>query len=151
MPTVSEIMSTDVQIIEPQETLRHAAELMQTLDVGSLPVCDGDRLLGMLTDRDITVRGIAEGLNPDEACVSDVMSPCVEYCTVDQDTEEVLRLMGDKQVRRLPVVDGDKALVGIVSLGDLALRQPGHVDQTVREISEPPSPHPLPPAGEGEY
>lgn len=145
MPTVSEIMSTDVQVVEPQETLRHAAELMQTLDVGSLPVCEGNRLLGMLTDRDITVRGIAEGLNADEACVSDVMSPGVEYCTVDQDTEEVLRLMGDKQVRRLPVVDGDKLLVGIVSLGDLALRQPGHVDQTVREISEPGSPaRPLP-------
>ena len=137
MSSISEIMSRNVQVVEPQESLRRAASLMSQLNVGSLPVCAGDRLMGMLTDRDITVRGVAEGLDPDEACVSDVMSPDLQFCTVDQDADDVMRLMGDKQVRRMPVLDGDKHLVGIVSLGDLALRQPGPIDRTVREISEP--------------
>ncbi len=137
MPNVSEIMSRDVQVIQPQESLRRAAQQMQALEVGSLPVCDGERLLGMLTDRDITVRGVAAGLDPDSACVSDVMSPDIEFCTADQDTEEVMRVMGERQVRRLPVVDENKHVVGIVSLGDVATRQPGHIDDTVRQISEP--------------
>ncbi|HEY8877450.1 MAG TPA: CBS domain-containing protein [Roseateles sp.] len=140
MSTVAEIMSTDVRTIQPQESLRRAAQCMQELDVGALPVCDGERLLGMLTDRDIIVRGIADGLNPDQACVSDIMSPQVEYCTADQDAEEAKRLMGAKQLRRLPVVDQDRRLVGIVSLGDLATREAGHIDEALREISEPGSP-----------
>ena len=139
MPQVSEIMSTNVHVIQPQQTLRAAARLMQELDVGALPVCDGERLLGMLTDRDITVRGVAEGLQPDEACVSDVMSLEVQFCTQDQDTAAVMRLMGEQQLRRLPVIDGDKKLVGIVSLGDMAVRQDGHIDDAVRKISEPGS------------
>jgi CBS domain-containing protein len=138
MPNVSEIMTTNVQVIQPQESLRRAATLIQELDIGALPVCDGQRLLGMLTDRDITVYGVAQGMNPDECCVSDVMTEHVEYCTTDQDTDQVMRLMGEKQVRRLPVVD--KNLIGIVSLGDLAVRQDGHIDRTVRQISEPGKP-----------
>jgi CBS domain-containing protein len=140
MRTVSEIMTTDVQVIQPQESLRRAATLMQELDIGALPVCDGQRLLGMLTDRDITVYGVAQGMNPDDCCVSDVMTEHIEYCTSDQDTAQVMRLMGDKQVRRLPVVDGDRNLVGIVSLGDLAVRQGGPIDDTVRRVSEPGNP-----------
>ena len=143
MPTVSEIMSTDVQVIGPQETLRSAARLMQELDVGALPVCDGERLLGMLTDRDITVRGVAEGLKPDESCVGDVMSAEVLYATEDQSADEALQMMGQQQVRRLPVIDGDKHLVGVVSLGDFALRQDGHIDQAVRDISQPSTGAPL--------
>ncbi len=137
MPTVSDIMSTDVQVIEPQQSLRAAAQLMERLDVGALPVCDGRRLLGMLTDRDITVRGVAHGLAPDSACVSDVMTPGAETARSTQDTEEVMRLMGDRQIRRLPVVDDGGDLVGIVSLGDVATRQQGHIDTAVREISQP--------------
>lgn len=137
MPNVSDIMSTDVQVVEPQDSLRHAAELMQELDVGALPVCDGERLLGMLTDRDITVRGVAQGLDPDATAVSDIMTGEVEFATADQDTAEVMRVMGDKQIRRMPVVDQDRRLIGIVSIADLALRQPGHIDTAVREISEP--------------
>jgi CBS domain-containing protein len=140
MPNVSEIMSIDVQVIQPQETLRHAAQLMQDLDVGALPVCQGKLLLGMVTDRDIAVRGVAAGLKPDEGCVSDVMTQNAQWCTADQDTEEVLRQMGQAQVRRLPVINTDKELVGIVSIGDLALRQPGSVDDAVRDISEPGGP-----------
>ena len=137
MPTVNEIMSTDVKLIEPNATLRRAAQLMQELDVGALPVCRGNVLVGMVTDRDITIRGVAAGLSPDSARVSEVMTDELQFCTVDQDTEEVMRTMGDAQVRRLPVVNLDKELVGIVSIGDLALRQSGHIDKAVREISAP--------------
>jgi CBS domain-containing protein len=137
MSRVSDIMSPDVQVVGPQETLHIAAQLMRELDVGALPVCDGQRLLGMLTDRDITVRGVAEGLDAFEACVSDIMSSDLTYCTADEDVQDVMRVMGEKQVRRLPVVDSEKNLVGIVSLGDVATRQSAHTDQTLREISEP--------------
>lgn len=139
MTQVAEIMSTDVCTIEPQETLRRAAQLMQELDVGSLPVCQDRRLLGMLTDRDITVRAVADGLPADSTTVSDVMSGDVQCCSEDQDAQDAMRLMGEKQLRRLPVVDEDRNLVGIVALADLATRQGGHIDQTVREISEPGS------------
>ena len=139
MPVVNEIMSTEVRVIEPGATLREAALLMQELDVGALPVCRGNTLLGMVTDRDITVRGVAAGLLPDTACVSDVMTADPQFCTEDQDTEDVMRTMGIAQVRRLPVVNMDKELVGIVSIGDMALRQPGHIDKTMQEISEPSS------------
>lgn len=140
MPNVSEIMTTDVQVVEPQQSLRHAAQLMADLDIGALPVCNGKRLLGVVTDRDIAIRGVAMGLGPDTGCVSDVMTDDVQFCTVDQDTEEVLRLMGDSQIRRLPVINVDKELVGIVSLADLATRQSGTIDKAVREISEPSVP-----------
>jgi CBS domain-containing protein len=130
-------MSTEVRTVQPQDSLRAAAQLMQQLDVGALPVCDGERLLGVLTDRDIAIRGVADGLDPERACVSDVMTPEVQCVVEDQDAQEAMRLMGERQIRRLPVVDRDRKLVGIVSLGDLALRQSGHVDEAVREISEP--------------
>ena len=94
-------------------------------------------VLGIVTDRDITVRGVAQGLDPDATAVSDIMTGEVEFATADQDTAEVMRVMGEKQIRRMPVVDQDRRLVGIVSIADLALRQPGHIDSTVREISEP--------------
>ena len=140
MPLVNEIMSTDVQIIAPGATLQAAAQMMLDLDVGALPVCEGTKLLGMVTDRDITVRGVAAGLSPATALVSEVMTESLEFCTEDQDTEDVMRTMGYAQVRRLPVVNMDNELIGIVSLADLARRQPGPVDQAVREISEPPPP-----------
>ena len=137
MSKIADIMSTDVKTVQPQESLRRAAQYMQELDVGALPVCDGERLLGMLTDRDITVRGIADGMDPDHACVSDIMTAEVDYVMADQDVEDAKRLMGERQIRRLPVVDAARRLVGIVSLADLALRDGGDMDRAVREISEP--------------
>lgn len=137
MPNVADIMTTDVQVIEPQQSIAEAARLMRHLDIGALPVCSGRQLLGMVTDRDIALRGVAEGLAPHEARVSEVMTTPAMWVTEDQDTTEVLRLMGERQVRRMPVIDVDKRLVGIVSLGDLALRQPAKVDEAVREISLP--------------
>lgn len=137
MPTVSEVMSPRPQVVGLQENIHHAAELMSDLDVGVLPVCDGERLMGMLTDRDIVVRCIATGRDPQRTACEEVMSRDVQFCTVDQDTEEVLRVMGEEQVRRLPVIDTDHRLVGIVAMADLALRQPGSIHETMREISEP--------------
>ena len=140
MPNVSEIMTTDVQVIGPEQSLHRAAQLMDQLNVGSLPVSDGKRLLGMVTDRDITIRGTAAGLAPDTACVSDVMTVGAHTCTPDQDIEAVMRMMGEDQVRRLPVLNAAGDLVGIVSLGDVATRQTARVDRTVREISAPSEP-----------
>jgi CBS domain-containing protein len=118
---VKEVMTPGVECIPPDSTLQDAARKMQVLDVGPLPVCDHDRLAGMLTDRDIVVRGVAEGRDPGNTRVRDVMTPEVVYCFEDQDVQEAARLMEQKQVRRLPVLNRDKRLVGIVSLGDLAV------------------------------
>lgn len=137
MLTVADIMTRNPQVIGPQDSLKQAAQLMDQLDVGALPVCNGRELLGMVTDRDITIRGTALGLVPDQACVSDVMTRGAEFCTDTQDSESVLREMGKAQVRRLPVINVNRELVGIVSLGDLATRQPAPVDNAVRDISTP--------------
>lgn len=140
MTTIADIMTTDVQVVGPTDTLQLAAQLMDQLNVGSLPVCDGKHLLGMVTDRDITIRGTALNLTPDQARVAGVMTSEVEFCTDDQDAAEVLLLMGKAQVRRLPVINVERQLVGIVSIGDLATRHPGNVDEAVSAISTPSEP-----------
>ncbi|MBL8286478.1 MAG: CBS domain-containing protein [Rubrivivax sp.] len=137
-------MTRDVQTVGPQESLQRAAQLMDRLDVGSLLVCDGRKLLGIVTDRDITVRGTALGLAPNGSCVSDVMSRSVQWCTEDQDAQDVMKKMADAQVRRLPVVDGKSELVGIVSVGDVATRSHAGVGAMVREISTPSHPEGTP-------
>lgn len=116
---VNEAMTRDVRIANPNEPIQEAARLTASLDAGALPVGDHDRLVGMITDRDIAIRGIAAGKGPD-AKIRDVMTTEVKYCFDDQDLDEVTRNMGDIQVRRLPVVDREKRLVGILSLGDIA-------------------------------
>ncbi len=116
---VSEWMTPDVRIAHPDETLREVARTMAEVDAGALPVGENDRLVGMITDRDIAIRGIAEGKGPD-ATVREVMSEDVRYCFDDETIEDVLRNMAEIKVRRLPVLDRDKRLVGIISLGDLA-------------------------------
>jgi CBS domain-containing protein len=114
-------MTRAVRIADPNQTLQEAASVMADADAGVLPVGDNDRLVGMLTDRDIAVRGVAAGRGPD-AKVRDVMSAEVMYCYDDEQIEDVLENMGELQVRRLPVVNRDKRLVGIISLGDLAAK-----------------------------
>lgn len=121
---VSDAMTHDVQLCTPQDTIREAAEAIAALNVGLLPVTDDDRLVGMISDRDIATRGVAMGLGPD-AAVRDVMTADVKYCFDDQDIDEVTRNMADIQVRRLPVLNRDKRLVGIISLGDIAVCKPG--------------------------
>lgn len=136
MRRVEDIMSTGVTVVSPEQPLREAAQLMADLDIGSLPVCDGDRLLGILTDRDIAVRAVAAGRGVDTP-VQDVMSGDVLCVASDQPVEDVMRDMASAQVRRIPVVDSDHRLVGIVSLGDLALVEQENVDRTLREVSKP--------------
>lgn len=140
MSTVSQIMTAEVQTIGPHANLQQAAQLMDRLKVGSLPVCDGQRLLGMVTDRDIMVRGTAAGMAPTTACVSDVMSVGAQWCSSDEDVAGVLQRMADEQLRRLPVLDAERRLVGIVALGALATKQEQSVQYALREISTPSIP-----------
>lgn len=137
---VSDLMTRDPQTVSPDDTLHHAAELMDELDVGILPVCDGDRLLGVITDRDITVRSTSAGQAPDTTKVASAMTDEVRYCYEDETVEEAEQLMQQAQVRRLPVIARHGRLVGIISLGDLATGQAGGVDETLEEISQPSEP-----------
>jgi len=139
---ISEVMTRGVECMRPDATLQQAAERMKSLDVGVLPVCDSDRLVGMLTDRDITVRCVAEGHDPKSDHVRDIMTPQLFYCFEDQDVAEAAQLMRDKQVRRLPVLNRNKRLVGIVTLGDLAVETPDKhlVGHAAEGISEPCAP-----------
>jgi len=116
---VKEAMSRDVKTVGPDEQIQEAARIMLDMDVGALPVGEDDRLVGMITDRDIAIRCVAKGRGPD-AKVREIMSDEVKYCFADQDIEQVAQNMAQIQVRRLPVLDRDKRLVGIVSLGDIA-------------------------------
>ena len=119
---VSKCMTRDVELVRPTQTIREAAQMMAELDAGALPVQQDDRLVGMITDRDIAVRAVAQGKSP-ETPVQDVMSPELLYCFEDQEIEDVSRNMGEVKVRRLPVVNRDKRLVGIISIGDLARKE----------------------------
>lgn len=137
---INECMTRDVRVISPDDTIERAAQIMGQIDAGVLPVGEGDRLVGMITDRDIAIRGVAEGCTPD-AKVRDVMSQEVLYCFDDEDTDEVLDNMGEIQVRRMPVVDHDKRLVGIVSIGDLAKLERGESGEALGEITRPSPRH----------
>jgi CBS domain-containing protein len=138
---LKDVMTPNVECVGPDATIREAARKMRDLDVGPLPICDNDRLAGMVTDRDLAVRAVAEGRDPNATCVRDVMTPEVVYCFEDQDVREAARVMEEKQLRRLLVLNRDKRLVGIVSLGDLAVdtskRQAGEVLQAVSEPAQP--------------
>ena len=116
---VSQVMTTDVATVRPDQTAREAASFMLSSDAGSIPVTDGDKLIGMITDRDIAVRGVAQGHGPDTP-VGDLMSDGLICARDDDDVEEVAMRMADAQVRRLPVIDREDRLCGIVSLGDLS-------------------------------
>ena len=136
---LNEIMTPGVEVIAPEATIQEAAEKMRHLDIGPLPVCDGDRLVGMVTDRDITVRAVAEGRHPGTTRVRDVMTPDVVYGFDDQDIQDAARLMEQYQIRRLPVLNHTKRLVGMVSLGDLAVH-PGNqplASEVLEQVSEP--------------
>src|SRR4051794_34872667 len=119
---IQEIMSPDVHCIGPDNTLVEAAGLMRALDIGAIPVTENDQLLGMLTDRDLTERSVAEGKDPNTSAVRETMSEGIISIFDDQTVEEAARLMEQKQIRRLPVLNRSKRLVGIVSLGDLAVK-----------------------------
>ena len=136
---ISEVMTREVRIASPDDTLQSAARVMQEEDFGSLPVAENDRLVGMLTDRDITIRAVARGLAPQDSKVSEVMSSTVRYVYDDESVRDVAMVMGELHVRRLPVLDREKRLVGIVSLGDLALSKPTSAGDALQSIAEAPS------------
>lgn len=137
---VSECMSSALQVITPDDTLREAAELMAAQDVGVLPVTIERELVGIVTDRDIAIRGVGKGLGPDTP-IEDVMSRDVHCCFPGQDSAEVLETMSTIQVRRLPVVDDNRHLVGIVSLTDLAAIEPPRTGEALGEIARPSARH----------
>lgn len=131
---VSDRMTREVEIAAPGQTIREAAQIMALRDIGALPVADGGRLIGVVTDRDIAVRAVASGRSPDTP-IREVMSAEIKYCYEDQSVEDVMRNMADIQVRRLPVVNREKRLVGVISLGDLTLGSEPEAGQALREIS----------------
>jgi len=139
---VSEVMTKGAECTHPDATVREAAVRMQSLDVGSLPVCENDRLIGMVTDRDMTVRTTAAGADPNDARVRDAMTPQIHFCFEDEDVADAARLMKEKQIRRLPVLNNEKRMVGIVSLGDLAVETQDEqlAGNTLEAVSEPAEP-----------
>lgn len=136
MTQIKDVMSSDFQLMTPDQTVQQAAELMRDRDIGFIPVGENDRLIGMVTDRDIALRSTASGVSPSAQPIRDVITPKTYYCYDDQQVEDVCNNMGEIQVRRLPVVNREKRLVGIVSLGDLAQEASRpNVGQTQQQIT----------------
>jgi len=133
---VSEVMTSDVKIADPSRTIQDAAKLMDNHDCGSLPVGEGDRLVGMITDRDIVVRAVAAGLPPDTP-IREIMTRELKYCFEDDEVEDVAENMGEIQMRRLPVLNSKKRIVGIVSLGDLARSDDECAGEALSHIAQP--------------
>ena len=138
---VSEAMTRGVKLCTPGQTIREAARTMAEIDAGAMPVGENDRLIGMITDRDIAIRAVAQGKGPDTP-VREVMSEHIHYCYEDEDLDDVAQNMGDIRVRRLPVVNREKRLVGILSLGDVARTEGGEtVGDAVVGVSQPGGSH----------
>jgi CBS domain-containing protein len=138
---VSEAMTKDVKIASPNHSIRDVARVMATIDAGALPVGENDRLVGVITDRDIAIRAVGAGKAPNTP-VRDIMSAEIQYCYDDDDLDEVAKNMGDIQVRRLPVVNKDKRLVGILSLADVALADgPKNVGDAMCGVARPGGDH----------
>jgi CBS domain-containing protein len=135
---IKDIMTQGVETVSPDATIADAADTMRNLDIGALPVCDGVRLVGILTDRDMIIRAVAEGRDPKTTRVSSCMTRDVLYCFEDENTEDAEKLMQEKQIRRLPILDRDKQLVGIIALADVATKTDDAAEtaRTVREISQ---------------
>jgi len=139
---VSEIMTREVETVTPDTTLQEAAKLMARVDAGALPILENDRLSGIITDRDIAVRAVGEGRDPATTKVRDIMSAQVRHVAEDDNVEEVADLMAELQVRRLPVVNRERRVVGIVSLGDIAReKKPRTAGEALQGISRPGGQH----------
>lgn len=138
---IRELMSRDVVLASPRQSIGEVAQMMAARDIGFMPVGDHDRIVGMVTDRDIVVRGLAAGKGPDTP-VSEVMTEDVKYCFEDEDVDHVVTSMGVNQVRRLPVMDRNKRLVGVVTLADAALEHdPVVVGEALLRVVEPGGEH----------
>ncbi len=136
---VKDIMTKEVEIVQPSDSLKEEAQKMRVRDVGFLPVCDGDRLVGVVTDRDIALRATAEGMDPNTSIGRDLITNPIIYCFDDQDVKEAAELMEKHQIRRLAVLSrDDKLLVGVVSLGDIATNGTKKVSaEVLQSVSEP--------------
>ena len=138
---IAELMTADVEVVSPDDTLHTAAKMMADLNAGVLPVGENDRLVGMITDRDIAVRAVARGLGPDTK-IREVMSQEVMYCFDDEELDDAAQNMGGIKVRRLPVLNRDKRLVGIISLSDLTRREDAkRIGTAIADISSPGGAH----------
>ncbi len=141
MTTIRDLMTTGVETVSPDDSARDAASFMLSADTGSIPVCDGDKVVGMITDRDIAVRGVAAGKGPD-CSVRDLMSSDIVCARDTDDAQSVARMMSEAQVRRLPVLDEGERLVGMVSLGDLSREaEKGTATQALEGVSAPGGQH----------
>jgi CBS domain-containing protein len=144
MTQVCDVMTRNPRTVSPEDTVERAAQCMDELNVGAVPVCDGDKLVGMITDRDIAVRAVAAGRQPDSTQVGEVMSASVRWCYEDQELDDVVDEMRDTQIRRVPVLSRqNNQLIGIVSLGDVADRSgtpQSRVAEALRDISSPSQP-----------
>ena len=136
---IRDIMTRQVELVNPNTPLKEAARMMRDADIGFLPVGENDRLVGTLTDRDIAIRAVADGKDPNSAKVADAMTPEIAYAFEDQDSSEAAQIMSEKQIRRLPIMSRDKRLVGVLAIGDLATKTGDDdvVGQTVQDVSEP--------------
>jgi CBS domain-containing protein len=138
---ISEVMTRDVQTVRPDQTAREAASFMLSADAGAIPVTEGDRLVGMITDRDIAVRGVAEGHGP-ETPVRELMTNDIVAARIDDNVDDIAARMSEAQVRRLPVIDDQEKLCGIVSLGDLSQQgDDSAAEQALEGISQPGGEH----------
>jgi CBS domain-containing protein len=136
MQRIAEVMTRDVRTVTPQDNLQQTARLMADLDVGALPVCEDGRLLGMVTDRDITIRATAEGMSAQDTRVERIMTREVNWCFEDEALDDVMSKMAGSQIRRIPVVSRENRLVGIIALGDLVTRTQGSEETEVQEVVE---------------
>ena len=138
--TVRQCMSENVTMCAPTDTIQKAARTMLEIDAGALPVAENDRLVGMITDRDIAVRAVAQGAGP-ETAIRDAMSNDIRYCYDDEAMQDVAAQMSELQVRRMPVLNRDKRLVGIVSLGDVARVEPATSVRAMNGVARPGGQH----------
>lgn len=139
---IKDIMSPEPEVIPPDATLAEAAELMLALDTGYLPVGENDRLIGAITDRDIVIRAVAKGYDPEACTVEDIMTPRIQYCFEEDSVEDAASRMQEEQIRRLVVLDDEKRMVGVLSLGDIAKRHQNDnlTGETEQQIAEDDSP-----------
>jgi CBS domain-containing protein len=133
---VRDIMTSNVECLAPEASIKEVAQEMKSLDVGFIPLCENDRLVGTLTDRDIVIRAVAEGLDPNTCNARDVMTRDVIYAFEDDDVKDVAEKMREKDVRRILILDGSKRLVGVVSIGDIAKVEEKVSGKTLRDIAE---------------
>lgn len=133
---VKDVMHKGVSWVQPDTSLTAIAKIMKAEDIGSVPVGENDKLVGMVTDRDIICRGFGNGKKPEKLTAKDVMTPGITYCRANEEVDDAIRIMESKQIRRLPVIDKDKRMVGMLSIGDISHSLPQEMSgEVMRAVS----------------